>query len=120
MSDARREARLRKHRRIRKVLSGTAKAPRLCIFRSLSNMSAQLVDDTEGKTIISLSTLDKEFKKVNPKGGNVKSAVALGEAVAKKAQEKGIINVVFDRGGYLYHGRIKAFADAARKGGLKF
>jgi len=120
MSDVRREARIRKHERIRKNLSGTAQKPRLCIFRSLNNLNAQLVDDTENKTIFSASTLDKDFKKSNPKGGNVKSAVLLGELLAKKAQEKGITNVVFDRGGYLYHGRVKAFADSARKSGLKF
>ena len=120
MSDPRREARIRKHERIRKTLSGTAGRPRLCIFRSLNNLNAQLIDDLEGKTIISLSTLDKEFKKASPKGGNIKGASALGESLAKKALEKGITNVVFDRGGYLYHGRIKAFADSARKAGLKF
>jgi large subunit ribosomal protein L18 len=120
MSDARREARIRKHERIRKYLSGTAARPRLCIFRSLNNLSAQLVDDTENKTLFSVSTLDKDFKKANLKGGNVKSAVALGVLLAKKALEKGITNVVFDRGGYLYHGRVKSFADSARKSGLKF
>jgi len=120
MVDIRREARLRKHIRIRKYLSGTAERLRLCIYRSLNNMNAQLIDDVEGKTLISLSTLDKEFKKANPKGGNLKSAAALGEQLAKAAQAKGITDVVFDRGGYIYHGRVKAFADSARKAGLKF
>jgi len=119
-TDARREARIRKHERIRKNLSGTAQRPRLCIFRSLNNLNAQLVDDMENKTVCSVSTLDKDFKKSNPKGGNVKSAIALGGLLAKKALEKGITDVVFDRGGYLYHGRVKAFADSARKAGLKF
>ena len=120
MADARREARLRKHIRIRKRLSGTKERPRLCVFRSLNNLNAQLVDDLESKTIVFVSTLDKEFKKLNFKGGNIKSATALGELLAKRAQELGVSNVVFDRGGYLYHGRIKSFADAARKAGLKF
>ena len=120
MSNERRQARIRKHQRIRKNMMGTKDMPRLCLYRSLNNLNAQIIDDLDAKTIVSLSTLDKDFKKANNKGGNVKSALVLGELIAKKAQEKGITNVVFDRGGYLYHGRIKAFAEAARKVGLKF
>lgn len=120
MSKESREARIRKHIRIRKQLSGTKDMPRLCVCRSLNNLNAQIIDDLDSKTIISLSTLDKDFKKSNPRGGNVKSALALGEAIAKAAVAKGVTKVVFDRGGYLYHGRVKAFAEAARKAGLKF
>lgn len=120
MPGTRREARIRKHERIRKYLGGTDKRPRLAISRSLRNLNAQVIDDIAGKTILSLSTLDAEFKKASKTGGNVKSASVLGELVAKKVLEKGITTVVFDRGGYLYHGRIKAFADSARKAGLKF
>lgn len=120
MSNERIQARIRKHERIRKNIMGTKNRPRLCLYRSLNNVNAQIIDDLDAKTLISLSTLDKDFKKANVKGGNIKSAVVLGERIAKMAQEKGIINVVFDRGGYLYHGRIKAFAEAARKAGLKF
>lgn len=120
MSNERRQARLRKHKRIRKNIMGTKDMPRLCLYRSLNNLNAQIIDDLQARTIFSLSTLDKDFKKINTKGGNVKSAAVLGDLMAKHAQEKGITNVVFDRGGYLYHGRIKAFAEAARKAGLKF
>jgi large subunit ribosomal protein L18 len=120
MSGSKRAARIRCHERIRKTLSGTSEKPRLSVYRSLKNINAQLIDDLECKTILSLSTLNKDFKTVNKSGGNVKAATALGEIVAKKAQEKGITTVVFDRGGALYHGRIKAFAEAARKAGLKF
>lgn len=116
----REKARQRKHERIRKYMTGTDKRPRLCVSRSLRNMNAQLIDDVEGKTIFSMSTLDKEFRKISPGGGNIKSASALGESLAKKAAQKGITSVVFDRGGCLYHGRVKAFAESARKAGLKF
>jgi len=114
------EARVRKHVRIRKNLSGTNQRPRLSIYRGTRSLNAQIIDDAAGKTIFSISTLDKNFKSAGNNGGNVKGAAALGELIAKKAQEKGITVVVFDRGGYLYHGRIKAFAESARKAGLKF
>ena len=114
------EARQRRHRRIRKYMVGTAEKPRLCIYRSTRNLNAQLVDDIKAKTVISLSTLDEGLKAGHKTGGNVKAAAALGELLAKHAKDKGIATVVFDRGGYLYHGRIKAFAEAARKAGLKF
>ena len=120
MSIISRASRLRKHIRIRKKISGTKEMPRLCICRSLNNLNAQIIDDLDSKTLVSLSTLDKDFKKSNPSGGNVKSALALGEAIAKAAIAKGVTQVVFDRGGYLFHGRVKAFAEAARKAGLKF
>jgi large subunit ribosomal protein L18 len=112
--------RLKRHRRITLRVQGTAKIPRLVVHRSLKNISGQLIDDIEHKTIFSLSTKDKKVKKDFSYGGNAKSAQHLGEIFAKSAIEKGVSSIVFDRAGYLYHGRIKAFADALRKGGLKF
>jgi large subunit ribosomal protein L18 len=114
------QARQRRHSRIRKHMTGTSQKPRMCIYRSTRNLNVQLVDDIQAKTIISLSTLSKTFRAANKSGGNVKAAQALGELLAKHAKDKGIANVVFDRGGYLYHGRVKAFAEAARGAGLKF
>lgn len=113
-------ARVARHDRIRRRLSGTSQRPRLSIFRSLKNIYAQIVDDVSNHTLISLSTQDKEIKKSCSYGGNVKAAGFLGEFLAKKAKEKGINKVVFDRGGYLYHGRVKALAEGARKAGLEF
>ena len=118
--DKKEKARQRRHKRIRKYVAGSTQKPRLCITRSTRNLNAQLVDDTQAKTLFSMSTLDKEFKKANSSGGNIKSAAVLGESLAKKAQAKGITRVVFDRGGHIYHGRIKVFAESARKAGLKF
>jgi large subunit ribosomal protein L18 len=109
-----------RHQRIRKHLVGGAERPRLCVHRSLKNFSAQIIDDTSGKVLCGLSTLDKEFKSKVKTGGNVAGAMKLGEAFAAVAKGKGIQKVCFDRGGYLYHGRIKAFAEGARKGGLDF
>ena len=120
MLDYKIEARRRRHKRIRKKLSGTSLQPRLSVFRSLKNLTIQLVDDAQGHTVFSLSTLDKDFKRLNSSGGNLKAAAALGELLAKKALQKGFKRVVFDRGGYVYHGRVKAFADSARRAGLKF
>lgn len=110
---------IKRHRRIRKKVFGTKEKPRLCVYRSLNNIYAQLVDDLNNTTLLSCSTLDKEIKE-KAKGGNLKGAELLGELVAKKAKEKGVEKIVFDRGGYLYHGRIKAVAEAMRKGGLIF
>jgi len=112
--------RILRHKRIRKTVKGTGDQPRVSVHRSLKNMSASLVDDVVNKTLFSLSTLDKTLKTKIKSGGNIQAASALGEAFAVKAQEKGVKKVCFDRGGYIYHGRIKAFADAARKGGLEF
>ncbi len=109
--------RLRRHKRVRAKISGTAARPRLCVFRSNANIYAQIIDDENGVTLLSASTLDKEF---NGYGGNREAAKAVGTMIAKKAAEKGITEVVFDRGGYVYHGRVKELADAAREGGLKF
>ena len=111
---------VRRHLRIRKKISGTQKKPRLSVYRSLKNLFIQLVDDEANSVLLATSTLDKEFKEKAKYGGNVKASELMGEIVARKAKEKNIESIVFDRGGYLYHGRIKALADALRKGGLKF
>ena len=108
-------ARLRRHKRVRKAISGTAACPRLCVFRSLKNIYAQIIDDTKGVTLVAASSLEIEGN-----GGNKEAAKAVGELIAKKALEKGIENVVFDRGGYIYHGRVQELADGAREAGLKF
>ena len=110
--------RLRKHKRVRKHLAGTAERPRLCVFRSLSNIYAQVIDDEAGRTLVSASTLDSDLK--SNYGGNVEAAKAVGKLVAERALEAGIDSVVFDRGGYVYHGRVAALADGAREAGLKF
>ena len=111
------EIRNRIHRRIRRKLRGTAERPRLAVFRSVAHIYAQLIDDNAGATLASASTVDKGGK---TNGGNVAAAKAIGKLVAERAKEKGIQQVVFDRGGYQYHGRIKALADAARTAGLEF
>jgi large subunit ribosomal protein L18 len=111
------EIRARIHRRIRRKLSGTAERPRLAVFRSVAHIYAQVIDDGAGQTLISASSVDKGGK---TSGGNVAGAKAVGKLVAERAKEKGIKSVVFDRGGYQYHGRIKALADAAREAGLEF
>ncbi|HOW42971.1 MAG TPA: 50S ribosomal protein L18 [Candidatus Omnitrophota bacterium] len=112
--------RIKRQKHIRKTLFGTAEKPRLAVHRSLNNLSAQLIDDIKNVTIMSLSTLDKEIKKQFASGGNLKVAAHFGEVFARKAKDKGVTKIVFDRAGYLYHGRIKAFADSLRKGGLQF
>lgn len=109
-----------RHDRVRKRVVGTGERPRLAVFRSLCNVYAQVIDDETGNTIISASTLDKEIKPTLKSGGNIDAAKAVGTLVAKRAVEKGISQVVFDRGGYQYHGRVKALADGAREGGLEF
>jgi large subunit ribosomal protein L18 len=112
----RNEIRKRIHDRIRRKLSGTAERPRLNVYRSLNHIYAQVIDDQKGETLVSVSTLALKAKT----GGNVAAAREMGKSIAEKAKEKGIEKVVFDRGGFLYHGRIKALADAAREAGLKF
>jgi len=114
------EHRRRIHRRVRQTVSGTTERPRLSVYRSLTHVYAQVIDDTTGKTIVSASSNDKESRKQNKGGGNVASAKVVGKTVAERAKQKGITQVVFDRGGYRYHGRVKALADAAREAGLKF
>ncbi len=110
----------RRHTRVRGKVSGTAERPRLCITRSNANMYAQVIDDVAGKTLCAVSTLGPDFKKSKKSGSTVEGAAALGEIIGKKATAAGISEVVFDRGGNLYHGRIQAVADAAREAGLKF
>ena len=114
------EVRLRVHQRIRKKLGGIESRPRLCVFRSNKHIYAQIIDDSKGTTITTASTLDSGTKGEVKNGGNVAAAKAVGKAVAQRALEKGVKSVVFDRGGYIYHGRVKALADAAREAGLKF
>ena len=109
-----------KHRRLRNTLSGTADRPRLAVFRSNNHMYAQIIDDTVGKTLVSASTLQKDVKAELENTDDVKAAAYLGTVIGKKAVEAGIESVVFDRGGYIYHGKVKALADAAREAGLKF
>ena len=109
--------RLKRHKRIRAKISGTTERPRLCVYRSLQNIQVQVIDDTKGVTLVSASTLEKAFAGY---GGNKEAAKAIGKLVAERALEKGITEVVFDRGGNLYHGRVKELAEAAREGGLKF
>ena len=111
------KARLNRHVRVRGKISGTAERPLLNVFRSLSNIYAQLIDDTKGVTLVSASTADKGF---DGKKGNKEAARKVGNDIAKRAAEKGIVEVVFDRGGYIYHGRVKELAEGAREGGLKF
>lgn len=110
----------RRHLRLRQKISGTAARPRLNVYRSLANIYAQVIDDETGNTLVSANTLDKEIKAKFPYGGNVEAAKEVGILVAKRALEKGIETVVFDRGGCIYHGRVKALAEGAREGGLKF
>ena len=115
---ARNDMRKARHARVREKLSGTKEMPRLNVFRSNSNIFAQIIDDENGTTLVSASSLDKDLKLTN--GSNVEAATKVGEAVAEKAVKANIKKVVFDRGGYLYHGRVKALAEAARNKGLEF
>ena len=110
----------KKHMRLRNRLSGTAERPRLAVFRSNNHMYAQIIDDTVGNTLVSASTLEKEIKAELKKTNDVDAAAYVGKIVAKRAMEKGITEVVFDRGGFLYHGKIEALAEAAREAGLVF
>ena len=117
---SRNDIRKRKHARVRAKISGTGERPRLCVFRSLAQIYAQVIDDTTGQTLASASTLDKEIKEQGIANGNKQGAAAVGKLVAARALDKGVTNVVFDRGGYIYHGRVAALAEAAREAGLKF
>ena len=114
------EVRVKKHMKVRNRLSGTAERPRLAVFRSNNHMYAQIIDDTVGNTLVSASTLQKDVKAELEKTNNVEAAAKLGEVIAKKALDKGITTVIFDRGGFIYQGKIKALADAAREAGLDF
>ena len=113
-------ARKRRHARVRSRVEGMPDKPRLCVFRSLSNVYAQIIDDVDGKTLVSAGSLTAEIKEQTSGKNKTQIAELVGAALAKKAKEQGITQVVFDRGGYRYHGRIKALADAARKAGLEF
>ncbi|NLO55507.1 MAG: 50S ribosomal protein L18 [Thermovirga sp.] len=116
----RNDMRLIRHRRLRKTLSGTGERPRLAVFRSLNHLYAQIIDDTRGHTLASASTLEKSVKASEEGADDFEVAKAVGRVVAERALEKGITQVLFDRGGHLYHGKVKALADAAREAGLKF
>ena len=117
---SRSEVRVNKHRKLRNRFSGTAERPRLAVFRSNNHMYAQIIDDTVGKTLVSASPLQKDVKAELEKTNNVDAAAYLGTVIAKRAIEAGITTVVFDRGGFIYQGKIKALADAAREAGLEF
>lgn len=117
---SRQAVRVKKHKKLRNKISGTAERPRLAVYRSNEHIYAQVIDDIKGHTIVAASTVEKTIKDSLEKTNDVAAAAAVGEAVAKKAIEKGIEAVVFDRGGYIYHGKVKALADAAREAGLKF
>lgn len=114
------EARIRRQRRIRKKVFGTPDRPRLSVYKSLNHMYAQIIDDSQGRTIVAISTLGEGFRSEKGHKGNVNTAKKVGEIIGKRALEKGLKTVVFDRGGYPYHGRVKALAEGARKAGLEF
>ena len=118
--ESRNDKRVKRHARVRKNLFGTPERPRLCVYRSNKNISAQVIDDVNGVTLAAASSLDKDLKAELANGGNKDAAKKVGEALAKRALEKGIEEVCFDRGGFLYHGRVAALAEGAREGGLKF
>ena len=120
MAQSKEQSRLKRHQRIRKRLQGTGEKPRLTVYKSLNHIYAQLIDDAAGKTLLSASTLEKDIRSAVKHGGNLEAAKKVGASLAQKALGKKIINVVFDRAGYRYHGCIKALADAAREQGLKF
>ncbi len=115
--DSKNEIRLRIHKRIRNKLAGTESRPRLAVFRSLNHIYAQLIDDEQGRTVVAAATTEKDLR---GRGGNLEGEKLIGKTVAERAKDKGITKVVFDRGGYLYHGRVKALAEAARQAGLEF
>lgn len=117
---ARKEARVKKHRRLRNKIVGTANKPRLCVFKSLKNISVQLINDELGVTIASASTIEKDIASKLENTSNLEAAKLVGEIVAKRAIEKGVKEIVFDRSGYVYHGKVKALADSARENGLSF
>ncbi|MBW1680572.1 MAG: 50S ribosomal protein L18 [Deltaproteobacteria bacterium] len=115
------EARLRRQKRVRKKIRGTAERPRLCVFRSTKNIYAQIIDDVSGVTLVDASSISRDLRsELAEKGGNKEGAALVGAAIARRALEKGIRKVVFDRNGFLYHGRVKALSEAAREAGLQF
>lgn len=120
MAESTNEGRVRRHKRIRKKVFGSPDRLRLSVFRSLNHIYAQIIDDARGHTIVTASSLDKEFKNEKSHKGNIKTAKMVGALIAKRALEKGLKKIVFDRSGYLYHGSIKALAEASREAGLEF
>ena len=118
--DSRNDRRLKRHARVRKNVFGTPEKPRMCVFRSNANISVQIIDDVNGKTLVSASSLDNDLKKEIAYGGNKDAAKAVGKSIGEKAVAAGIKEVCFDRGGYIFHGRVKELADAAREAGLEF
>ena len=118
--ESRQKVREKKHLKIRNRFSGTAERPRLAVFRSNNHMSVQVIDDAAGNTLVAASTMEKDIKAKLEKTNNVEAAKVLGEVIAKRALDKGIETVVFDRGGYIYHGKVAALAEAAREAGLQF
>ena len=118
--ESRQKVRVKKHKKIRNRFSGTTERPRLSVFRSNNHMYAKIIDDTVGNTLVAASTVEKEVKAELEKTNNVEAAAYLGKVIAKRAIEKGIDTVVFDRGGFIYHGKVQALAEAAREAGLKF
>ncbi len=119
-NESRNDRRKKRHARVRRNLQGTPEMPRLCVFRSNKNIFVQIIDDVNATTLVAASSLDKDLKATVSNGGNKEAARAVGESIAKRAIAKGINEVAFDRGGFLYHGRVKELADAAREAGLKF
>lgn len=119
-NNSRSAARVRRHHRLRQKLRGTAERPRLAVFRSLRHITAQAIDDLTGRTLAAVSTTSKEFQAQQSATGNQKAAETAGKLLAERLKAQGVEEVVFDRGGYIYHGRIKAFAEGAREGGLRF
>ena len=120
MANSREVQRKKRHFRVRKQITGSTTRPRLCVHRSLSNIQAQIIDDTKGVTLVAASSYEKDLRDEKGHKGNCDMAKKVGEVIGKKAAEKGIKQVVFDRGGYLFHGRVKALADGAREAGLEF
>lgn len=120
MKKTTREKRFTRHKRIRRKVLGTPERPRLCVYRSLHHMHAQIIDDVAGHTLVAASTVEPALRNELKSTGNKEAAAAVGRLIAQRALEKGITQVVFDRGGFLYHGRVAAVADAAREAGLKF
>lgn len=118
--ESRKEVRIKKHLRVRRKISGTMERPRMAVYRSLKHIYAQIINDSTGTTLVAASTLDPALKDKVSNGGNIEAAKLVGELIAKKALEKGITSVVFDRGGSIYHGRVAALAEAAREAGLVF
>ncbi len=119
MKRTKKDLRIRKHQRVRRKISGSPERPRLAVFRTLNQIYVQAIDDVNGRTLASASTVEKEFRGEGKSGGNIDAAKLVGDSIAKRLLEKGIDNAVFDRGGYPYHGRVKALAEAAREAGLK-